>query len=67
MKKILLVMLLLFTGGGLAAMAQETTAAIQGTVTDPSGAVVVNALISVSAPHLARLPRSRPTAMGSIA
>jgi len=41
--------LLLFA---ISAFAQETTAGLQGTVKDPSGALVANAQVTVTAPTL---------------
>ena len=52
MKKVLLVLFALLLSVGLTARAQEVTGAIQGTVTDPSGAAVTNATIIATSPTL---------------
>jgi hypothetical protein len=51
-KKLLLLMFALLVSVGLTCSAQETTAAVQGTVTDPSGAAVAGAIITASSPVL---------------
>jgi len=45
--------------------AQETTAAIQGTVTDPSGAVVVGATVTATSDKLISKAQQQPTAVDS--
>ena len=48
-----LLSLLLLVGMAAISLAQETTGSLQGTVKDPSGAVVTNAKVSVTTPSLA--------------
>ena len=48
-----LLSLLLLVGMAAIGLAQETTGSLQGTVKDPSGAVVTNAKVSVTTPSLA--------------
>src|SRR4051812_44964673 len=45
-------MFALLVSVGFTCSAQETTAAVQGTVTDPSGAAVTGAIITASSPVL---------------
>ena len=48
-----LLSLLLLVGMAAIGLGQETTGSLQGTIKDPSGAVVANAKVSVSTPSLA--------------
>lgn len=48
-----LLSLLLIFGLAVIGLGQETTGSLQGTVKDPSGAVVTNAKVSVATPSLA--------------
>jgi len=51
-KKILLLMFALLVSVGQACCAQETTAAVEGTITDPSGAAVAGATVVATSPVL---------------
>jgi hypothetical protein len=48
------VMLLFLLIGAMPVVAQETAGSVQGTVTDPSGAIIPNVQIEISSPNLAR-------------
>ena len=47
--------------------AQETTGGLQGTVKDPSGAVVANATVELTSPAMGGKKKLRPTAAAIIA